>query len=110
MAINHPIKSQATFGNIVTAVYTHITGEYSPRLVVLLGIAGGIHKDIDVCDAMFAESIVYYDSRKEADYQRDVGVSSMANRRRVSANKGTTVYRAVTAMSLVWRPTAQTVA
>jgi len=50
----------------VATAYAHITGEYSPKLVVLLGIAGGIHKDINVCDAIIAESILYYDSRKES--------------------------------------------
>jgi hypothetical protein len=48
----------------VATAYTHITSEYSPKLVVLLGIAGGIRKDIDVCDAMIADSILYYDNRK----------------------------------------------
>ena len=51
----------------VATAYTHITGEYSPKLVVLLGIAGGIHKAIDVCDAMIADSILYYDNRKETN-------------------------------------------
>lgn len=48
----------------VASAYSHITAEYTPNLVVLLGIAGAIHKSIDVCDAMFAESILYYDQRK----------------------------------------------
>jgi adenosylhomocysteine nucleosidase len=30
-----------------------------------LGIAGAIHKDIDLCDVVFADSIWYYDQRKE---------------------------------------------
>lgn len=51
---------------VITA-YTHITNEYKPALVVLLGIAGGIHKDINLCDVVFADTIIYYDSRKETD-------------------------------------------
>ena len=49
----------------VASAYDHITSEYTPNLVVLLGIAGAIHKDIDLCDVVFAESVWYYDQRKE---------------------------------------------
>jgi adenosylhomocysteine nucleosidase len=49
----------------VASAYKHIVTEYEPNLVVLIGIAGAIHKDIDLCDVVFADSVWYYDQRKE---------------------------------------------
>ncbi len=45
------------FGNLVKY--------YSPALVVLVGIAGGIHRDVRVGDVVVAHEVVYYDARKE---------------------------------------------
>lgn len=39
-----------------------------PRLVVLLGIAGSIHKDAELCDVVIADQVLYYDKRKETPH------------------------------------------
>lgn len=51
----------------ITAAYRALVDEYSPRVVVLLGIAGGIHKDVKLCDVVIADSVVYYDRRAETE-------------------------------------------
>ncbi|MEV6525803.1 5'-methylthioadenosine/S-adenosylhomocysteine nucleosidase [Longispora sp. NPDC051575] len=37
----------------------------SPRLLVMVGIAGGIHDDVALGDVVVAEQLIYYDARKE---------------------------------------------
>jgi len=49
----------------ISAAYRALIDEYSPRIVVLLGIAGGIHKDLKLCDVVIADSVHYYDRRAE---------------------------------------------
>ena len=39
--------------------------QYSPAVVALTGIAGGIHPDVRVGDVVIGEEIINYDSRKE---------------------------------------------
>jgi adenosylhomocysteine nucleosidase len=48
----------------IEPAYHDMGAEYSPRLIVLLGIGGGIHKDAGLCDVVFADQVVYYDKRK----------------------------------------------
>lgn len=43
----------------------YLRERYNPRLTVLVGIAGGIHRDIFVTDVVIATRVVYYDLRKE---------------------------------------------
>jgi adenosylhomocysteine nucleosidase len=47
----------------IMAAYQAMMDEYSPHLVVLVGIGGGIHKDARACDVVIAENIIYYDKR-----------------------------------------------
>jgi nucleoside phosphorylase len=51
----------------VVSTYDLLVKEYAPALVVLLGIGGAIHKDVDLCDVVVADQIVYYDKRKVTD-------------------------------------------
>lgn len=48
-----------------TIAFGNLVKYYSPALVVLVGIAGGIHRDVVVGDVVVAHDVVYYDARKE---------------------------------------------
>lgn len=50
--------------------YRDLVDEFSPSLVVLLGIGGAIHKDIRLCDVVIADSVIYYDERKVTEQGR----------------------------------------
>jgi len=48
----------------IIAAYNSLVEEFNPKLIVVLGIAGSIHDDADICDVVIANSIIYYDKRK----------------------------------------------
>jgi adenosylhomocysteine nucleosidase len=48
----------------MVSAYDALAKEYAPRLVILLGIGGSIHKDLDLCDVVIADQVIYYDKRK----------------------------------------------
>lgn len=52
--------------SVITA-FEALRDRYAPRLVVLLGIAGAIHKDLDLCDVVICDEVIYYDKRKETE-------------------------------------------
>ena len=47
----------------VISVYNALAEEFNPRMIVLLGIAGSIHKDLNICDVAICDSTYYYDKR-----------------------------------------------
>jgi adenosylhomocysteine nucleosidase len=46
--------------------YQGLVAEYHPRIVLLVGIAGGIAKDIRIGDVVVSDEIIAYDARREA--------------------------------------------
>ncbi|MFC7245220.1 hypothetical protein ACFQO7_22315 [Catellatospora aurea] len=58
--------------------YQAMRHRYRPRIVVIVGIAGGIHPDLEIGDVAVANQIIHYDSRRE-----DPGET----RRRANVNK-----------------------
>lgn len=52
-------------GNVsVTSAYHALVGKYRPSLVVLIGMAGGIHKDVKLGDVVIADQVFYYEPKK----------------------------------------------
>ncbi|MGH3722228.1 MAG: hypothetical protein ACRDRI_25995 [Pseudonocardiaceae bacterium] len=47
------------------AAFGHLRRHYDPKVVVLVGIGGGIHADVLLGDVVVATRVVYYDLRKE---------------------------------------------
>ncbi|GAA2121404.1 5'-methylthioadenosine/S-adenosylhomocysteine nucleosidase [Actinomadura alba] len=47
------------------AAYDNLRRHYDPKVIVLTGIGGGIHHDVQVGDVVVATRVVYYDLRKE---------------------------------------------
>lgn len=47
------------------AAFDHLRRHYDPKVVVLVGIGGGIHEDVLLGDVVVATKVVYYDLRKE---------------------------------------------
>ncbi|MGH3864878.1 MAG: hypothetical protein ACRDQ4_01855 [Pseudonocardiaceae bacterium] len=47
------------------AAFDHLRRHYDPKVVVLVGIGGGIHADVLLGDVVVATRVVYYDLRKE---------------------------------------------
>ncbi|AWS41683.1 hypothetical protein [Streptosporangium sp. 'caverna'] len=45
--------------------FDHLRRHYNPAIVVLVGIGGGIHTDIEIGDVVVTPRVVYYDLRKE---------------------------------------------
>lgn len=45
--------------------FDHLHREYAPALVVLTGIAGGIHSSVKLGDVVIGREVIYYDHRKE---------------------------------------------
>ncbi|WP_113701335.1 hypothetical protein [Nonomuraea lactucae] len=45
--------------------FDHLRRHYAPAIVVLAGIAGGVHRDTAVGDVVVSTRVVYYDLRKE---------------------------------------------
>ncbi|WFE44644.1 hypothetical protein [Verrucosispora sp. WMMD1129] len=46
--------------------YAFLRQVHRPRLVALVGIAGGISERVDVGDVVIADQVIYYDERREA--------------------------------------------
>jgi adenosylhomocysteine nucleosidase len=46
--------------------YGQLRRLYSPTVVVLVGVAGGISEEVRLGDVVVASSVIYYDSRREA--------------------------------------------
>jgi adenosylhomocysteine nucleosidase len=46
--------------------YRELAEEYNPSTVLLVGIAGGIGKDVKVGDVVVSDEVISYDARKEA--------------------------------------------
>ncbi len=46
--------------------FANLVRFHAPALVVLVGIAGAIHKEVRVGDVLIAHEVVYYEPRKEA--------------------------------------------
>ena len=54
--------------------FDHLRRHYNPAIVVLVGIGGGIHADIEIGDVVVTDRVVYYDLRKVTpDEQRRRG-------------------------------------
>ncbi len=52
-------------GNVsIPNAYHAITKSYKPKLVVLLGMSGGIHKDVRLCDVVIGDRYFYYEPKK----------------------------------------------
>jgi len=49
----------------VIPAYNSIIKNYSPKLVVIVGIAGSISQDLELCDVVIANQVIYYENRKE---------------------------------------------
>ena len=47
------------------AAYQHLRAAYAPPVVVLVGIAGGVHQAVSLGDVVVATRVVYYDARRE---------------------------------------------
>jgi adenosylhomocysteine nucleosidase len=47
------------------SAFNHLREHFSPKIVVLTGIAGGIHPDIHVGDVVITTRVICYDLRKE---------------------------------------------
>jgi nucleoside phosphorylase len=49
----------------VIMAYNALVNNYNPKLIVVLGIAGCISKDMALCDVVIANQVLYYENRKE---------------------------------------------
>lgn len=49
----------------VILAYNDLMNRFSPEMIFLVGIAGGIHEDSDYCDVVIAEEIIGYDKHKD---------------------------------------------
>jgi adenosylhomocysteine nucleosidase len=47
------------------AAYQHLRARYAPPIIVLVGIASGIHPDVGLGDVVVGTRIIYYDARRE---------------------------------------------
>jgi adenosylhomocysteine nucleosidase len=47
------------------AGYSRLRERYRPSVLLLVGIAGGIHPDVAVGDVVIGTQVIYYDARKE---------------------------------------------
>lgn len=45
--------------------FHHLRDAFNPRVVLLVGIAGGIGEGLAIGDVVIADSVIYYDSRRE---------------------------------------------
>lgn len=48
-----------------TIAFDHLRRHYSPEVIVLAGIGGGIHNDMAIGDVVITGQVVYYDQRRE---------------------------------------------
>ncbi|MCE9629080.1 MAG: hypothetical protein K8Q91_03745 [Candidatus Vogelbacteria bacterium] len=47
----------------IMPAYRDLAEEFAPKVMVLVGIAGSIHKDVSIGDVVVADDIFYYDKR-----------------------------------------------
>ncbi len=47
----------------VISAYNALSEEFNPNIIVLLGIGGSIHKDLNICDVAICDTTYYYDKR-----------------------------------------------
>jgi len=47
--------------------YHRLRDEFQPRVVLLVGIAGGIREDVAIGDVVIGDQVVYYDARRETE-------------------------------------------
>ena len=47
----------------VISAYNALSEEFNPSIIVLLGIGGSIHKDLNICDVAICDTTYYYDKR-----------------------------------------------
>jgi nucleoside phosphorylase len=60
------LTQQLDIGNrSVIPAYNSMVNTYHPKLIILLGIAGSISKDLGLCDVVIANQVIYYENRKE---------------------------------------------
>ncbi|QIE58034.1 hypothetical protein G5B37_00160 [Rasiella rasia] len=60
------VTQQLDIGNrSVIPAYNALVNTYRPKLIILLGIAGSISKDLELCDVVIANQVIYYENRKE---------------------------------------------
>lgn len=45
--------------------YNHLREHFNPAVIVIVGIGGGVHRDVRLGDVVVATRVVYYDLRKE---------------------------------------------
>jgi adenosylhomocysteine nucleosidase len=46
--------------------YRGLVGEYNPKIVLLVGIAGGVRPDVGIGDVVVSDEVISYDARREA--------------------------------------------
>ena len=49
----------------VISAYNDLAQKFAPKIIFLIGIAGGIHEDADYCDVVIGEEIIGYDKQKD---------------------------------------------
>lgn len=60
------LTQQLEKGNRSTIMaFNDLIKEFDPHILILFGIAGGIHKDLALCDVVVASQVIFYDKRKE---------------------------------------------
>lgn len=47
--------------------YDRLQTEFAPSVVLLVGIAGGIHPSLEIGDVVIADQVIYYDARRETE-------------------------------------------
>lgn len=52
----------------VVSVFDAMVMEFNPRFLFLIGIAGGISKEVDYCNVVIANQIIGYDLSKDTEY------------------------------------------
>jgi adenosylhomocysteine nucleosidase len=50
-----------------TVAYDDLVRTYRPRLMIVLGIAGSIHEDVDLGDVVIANQVIFYDDHKDTE-------------------------------------------
>ncbi|WP_320065959.1 hypothetical protein [Micromonospora sp. RTGN7] len=50
-----------------SSAYQELRRRFAPPIVLLVGIAGGVHADVAVGDVVLADEVIWYDSRRETE-------------------------------------------
>ncbi|MBA4390128.1 MAG: hypothetical protein C0399_04235 [Syntrophus sp. (in: bacteria)] len=60
------LTQQLQMGNRSAVIaYQAMVKEYNPKILILLGIAGSIATENNLCDVVIADQIIYYENKKE---------------------------------------------